>query len=68
MSYKFRVAASNAVYESNNLDSHELMYSPSLTVFIAEVPSKITTFQQDLLDAQIVIQLHLNGMSQIMED
>ncbi len=46
VSYVISVAASNAIYDSNNLEGLSLVYSDPLTTVMANVPSQITAISQ----------------------
>jgi len=51
VSYQISVAATNTIYDSNNLEGLVLQYSTQITALVADVPAKITTItQQDSSD------------------
>ena len=58
VNYTFQVAASNAVFESNNLESFSLAYGTGIAVLIANVPSTITAFSQQTskVSTQIILE------------
>ena len=46
--YKFKYAISNIIYDKNNINEEELNYGNEISIFLSELPDKITNLNFDI--------------------